>query len=100
MRLKRIRIQNFRSIAALDIELPQVCAIVGPNNSGKSNILEAIKRVLASDWRPRVRDFSEDDVFLRNPDLRFAYDRYQRGEQAGVRKLDGNAWMKRATGQL
>jgi putative ATP-dependent endonuclease of the OLD family len=69
MRLKRIKVENFRSVQALEIELPQVCAIVGPNNAGKSNILEAMRRVLGSDWAPRVSSFSEDDVYLRDAEL-------------------------------
>ena len=69
MRLKSLRVQNFRSLQNLAIELPQVCAIVGPNNSGKSNILETIRRVLAPDWGPRARDFTEDDVYLQDETL-------------------------------
>jgi predicted ATP-dependent endonuclease of OLD family len=116
MRLKRIKIENFRSVQTLKIELPQVCAIVGPNNAGKSNILEAIRRVLAGDWGPRASSFSEDDVYLRDEDLditieccfeppieyrklkegdavqietmQFLYTRYKRGPQAGIRRLE------------
>jgi predicted ATP-dependent endonuclease of OLD family len=116
MRLKALRVRNFRSLRTLEIELPQVCAIVGANNSGKSNILEAIRRVLAPEYGPRARDFTEDDVYLRDDELdieiectfhppleykklknadpvqierfRFVYDRYQIGPQAGNRRLD------------
>jgi predicted ATP-dependent endonuclease of OLD family len=69
MRLKSLRVQNFRSLKALEIELPQVCAIVGPNNSGNSNILQAVRRVLAPEYGPRARDFIEDGVYLRDPAL-------------------------------
>ena len=113
MRLKRIKVENFRSVQALEIELPQVCAVVGPNNAGKSNILEAMRRVLASDWAPRASSFSEDDVYLRDAELditiecsfeppieyqklkegdavqietmQFLYTRYKRGSQTGTR---------------
>jgi putative ATP-dependent endonuclease of OLD family len=116
MRLKSLRAQNFRSLQSLAIELPQVCAIVGPNNSGKSNILEAIRRVLAPEWGPRTRDFTADDVYLRDETLdieiecffeppleyrklkdadpveierfRFVFDRYKIGPQAGTRRLE------------
>jgi putative ATP-dependent endonuclease of the OLD family len=116
MKLKSLHIENFRSIPYLDVELPQVCAIVGPNNSGKSNILEAIRRVLAPEWGPRLTNFSEEDVYLRRQDfdieiqctfdpaldyrklkdadpvkierLRFSYNRYKKGDRAGTRKLD------------
>ena len=116
MKLKRIKIENFRSIQALEIELPQVCAVVGPNNAGKSNILEAIRRVLAGEWGPRASSFSEDDVYLRDGDLnitiefsfeppigyrklkegdavqietmQFLYTRYKKGPQTGIRRLE------------
>lgn len=95
--------------------LPQLCALVGANSAGKSILLEAIRRVLASDWGPRARDFSEDDVYLRDAErdikiecrfeptiayaklkdakpveietLRFVYDRRKRGRDKGERRL-------------
>lgn len=116
MGLKRIKVENFRSVQTLEIELPQVCTIVGPNNAGKSNILEAMRRVLASDWGPRASSFSEDDVYLRDAELditiecsfeppieyrklkegdavqietmQFLYTRYKRGPQTGTRRLE------------
>jgi putative ATP-dependent endonuclease of OLD family len=116
MRLKTLTIEHFRSIRYLNIELPRVCAIVGANNSGKTNILEAIRRVLAPEWGPRAKDFTEEDVYLRDENLdieiecsfepqlsyrklvnadavqierfRFLFNRYKIGEHAGTRKLD------------
>jgi putative ATP-dependent endonuclease of OLD family len=116
VQIRRLRIKDFRSIQEIDIELPKVCALVGPNNAGKTSILEAVRRVLLPDWGPRAGHFSEDDVYLRDGDrdidiactfeptipyarlknadpvrirsLRFVYNRYQRGEQVGLRKLD------------
>jgi putative ATP-dependent endonuclease of the OLD family len=65
MRISRLRIENFRSVHALETSVPQICALVGPNNAGKSNVLEAIRRVLAGNW-VRASDFSIDDIFLRD----------------------------------
>jgi len=62
MRVSRIRIDNFRSIKNMDMEVPQVCCLVGPNNAGKSNILLAIQRVLGRDW-VSVSSFDEQDVY-------------------------------------
>jgi putative ATP-dependent endonuclease of OLD family len=62
MRISRLRIRNFRSIQELEVPVSQICALVGPNNAGKSNILEAIRRVLAASW-VRAGDFSTDDIF-------------------------------------
>lgn len=67
MRIKTLSIQNFRSIESLEFEVPQVCALVGANNAGKSNILEAMRRVLGTSW-VTVNSFSEDDVFRRERD--------------------------------
>ena len=55
------------SLQELDVQLPQVCAVVGPNNAGKSNILEGIRRVLGASWLS-VNNFSEDDIYYRDPD--------------------------------
>jgi putative ATP-dependent endonuclease of the OLD family len=68
MRISHLRIESFRSIKKLEIDLPHVCALVGPNNSGKSNILLAIHKVLGRDW-VSVSSFDEEDVHGRNPDL-------------------------------
>lgn len=42
MKLKHIRIQNFRSIKKCDLGIDKVIALVGENNSGKSAILRAL----------------------------------------------------------
>lgn len=115
MRISRIQIQNFRSIQALDLELPQICAVIGPNNAGKSNLLEALRRVLGKPWL-RVGDFDEDDVYGRDPNrditvvlaleppaqyqkykggpttdivgLKYEYTRYKVGPAKGLRRLE------------
>ena len=43
--LTRVRIRNYRSIAACDVELGSLAFLVGPNGSGKSNFLDAIRFV-------------------------------------------------------
>ena len=68
MRITRLQVEGFRSTKAIDVQLPQKCALVGPNNGGKSNILEAIRRVLGSEYGPRTGTFAEDDVHRRDPD--------------------------------
>jgi putative ATP-dependent endonuclease of OLD family len=116
MKIQTLSIKNFRSIERLNISLPNISAFVGPNNAGKTNILEAIRRVLMPEYGPRATDFSEDDVYLRDPNrdiqievtfdspipyarlqradpvyittLRFVYDRYKRGESRGQRRFE------------
>ncbi|MFQ5500259.1 MAG: ATP-dependent endonuclease [Candidatus Zixiibacteriota bacterium] len=115
MRISRLQIDNFRSLRSLDVEVPNICALVGPNNSGKSNILLALYRVLARDW-VTVNSFMDNDVYCRNPELDirievtldpppeykafkyadpvdvpkigFEFTRYQVGEKTGQRRLE------------
>ena len=115
MKISRLQIENFRSIKKLDIELPQICSLVGPNNAGKSNILFAIQKVLGRDW-VSVTSFEEEDVYCHDPttdvnitlsfdpplpyakfkgadsvgitSLSFEYTRYKVGDQKGKRRLE------------
>ncbi|TAK45220.1 MAG: DUF2813 domain-containing protein, partial [Saprospiraceae bacterium] len=41
--IKTIRIQNFRSLQDVTLDLQEVNLLIGPNNSGKSNLLKALK---------------------------------------------------------
>jgi len=56
MKIKNIRIQNFRSIADADIEFSNYTLLVGANNAGKSNFLAAI-RAFYDDVKWNVSDF-------------------------------------------
>lgn len=124
MRIERLSIRNFRSIKKLDIELSQICALVGPNNAGKSNILYAIQQVLGRDW-VWVNSFDENDVYLRDAErdikislsfapplqyqkykntdpsdihaISFEYTRYQVGEKKGQRRLEQNCFNDKGT---
>lgn len=115
LRIKKIEIENFRSIKKLSFEVPQVCPIIGPNNSGKSNLLEAIRRVLGVSFL-RADSFNTNDLHLRDESLdinitswfdpsikykkfkhaddvdidgfSFTYTKYKRGENIGERRLE------------
>lgn len=51
MKLRRLEIENFRGIKALDWRyIAETAALVGPGDSGKSTILDAIERVLSPKW--------------------------------------------------
>src|ERR1035438_4812875 len=62
MKIKRLHIENFRSIKSLDIQLEETTVLIGRNNSGKSAILEAIRIALSRRWGQRGTGFTEDDV--------------------------------------
>lgn len=115
MKLKKVTIEGFRSInGKIELDLEQINAFIGPNNSGKSNILLAIYRVLGRDWVTK-NSFLESDVHNENyntdividfefeqpvkyeafvgipveiPKIRFSYTRYKKGESAGERRLE------------
>lgn len=59
MRIRQLVIQNFRGIKELDWVLPsgqQLVVLVGPGDSGKSTILEAIHYLLGDRWNIPVAD--------------------------------------------
>ncbi|MFH2023885.1 MAG: AAA family ATPase [Candidatus Micrarchaeota archaeon] len=115
MKISQLQINNFRSVKTIDIKLPQICALIGPNNAGKSNILLAIQRVLGREWIS-VSAFDEDDVYGRDVTanisialsfdppiqyskfkeadsvdivtLSFEYTHYKIGSQKGQRRLE------------
>lgn len=55
MKINLIEIENFRSIKNLSIEPHNLCALVGPNSSGKTNILKAIDLVLGEGWTTKAK---------------------------------------------
>lgn len=64
MRVTSLRIQNFRSIKQLDIELSGTTILIGPNNAGKTAILEALRIVLTRRWGQQGTGFTEYDIHL------------------------------------
>ncbi len=62
MKITKLRIENFRSIKSLDISLDETTVFIGPNNAGKSAILEAVRIALSRRWGQRGTGFTEDDV--------------------------------------
>lgn len=57
MRLRRLQIENFRGVKALDWRhIAETSALVGPGDSGKSTILDAIERVLSPKWNVAFDD--------------------------------------------
>ena len=59
--INRISIKNFRSIRSLEFEPNNLCALVGQNNVGKSNILAAVDLLLGEYWP--LNRLSIDDVY-------------------------------------
>lgn len=60
--IKKLKIQNFRSIKEVEIDLGKLNAFIGPNNAGKSNILKAMDLVLGVTY-PSINSFDEEDFY-------------------------------------
>lgn len=68
MRISRLRIENFRSVRDLTVELGDTTVFIGQNNAGKTAILDAVRIVLSRRWGQRGTGFTENDVHKPNPD--------------------------------
>src|SRR5713101_2298054 len=64
MRITSLRIENFRSIKSLDLELGETTVFIGQNNAGKTAILDAVRIALTRRWGQRGTGFTEYDVYL------------------------------------
>jgi len=69
MKLRKVLIENFRSIKRLEFEFPKngMLVLVGPNNSGKSNIIRAIDGICGDGWFGPEK-MEDHDYYLRNKD--------------------------------
>jgi putative ATP-dependent endonuclease of OLD family len=67
MKLKEIKIENFRGVRSLHLPLDGLTVIIGENNTGKSTVLEAIRLVLTRGFGGR-RDgrLNEYDFHLKD----------------------------------
>lgn len=68
MRITRLSISNFRSIKALDLDLNETTVLIGPNNAGKTAILDAVRIVLMRRWGQHGTGFTEYDIHLADED--------------------------------
>ncbi|EIW7482762.1 ATP-dependent endonuclease [Vibrio parahaemolyticus] len=56
MKLRSVRIENFRGISLAEIDFADFTTLVGPNNIGKSTILAALNMVL-DNRKPKIEDW-------------------------------------------
>ena len=61
MKLQRVKIENFRGIKSLELELGELTVLIGENNTGKSTVLEALKVLIDRSRGARRITFSKDD---------------------------------------
>ena len=62
MRITRIEIRNFRSIRNLAVDLGDTTVLIGPNNVGKTAILDAVRLALTRRWGESGTRFRGTDV--------------------------------------
>jgi len=65
MRVSRLKIEGFRGANSADIQLSPHSVLIGPNNSGKTTIIEALALLLGRDRL--VRRLTEHDFYSSNP---------------------------------
>ena len=108
MKIKRVVIQNYKSVRNIDIKLSdEVNVFIGENSVGKSNIFAAIEWLLGPSY-PSFNNFSKEDYYRGNETAKVLvalyfdddhslqmcnkwYDRYG-NEKSGL-NLDGGAYV-------
>ena len=65
MRIRRLKLANFRAIAQGEIVFPGHTVIIGGNSVGKSTICEALDLLLGPDRLSRSNPIDEHDFFER-----------------------------------
>jgi putative ATP-dependent endonuclease of the OLD family len=68
MHIVRLKISGFRGVRSADITLGRHAVLVGPNNSGKTTIIEALALLFGRDRL--VRRLTEHDFHGSAPDAR------------------------------
>ncbi|WP_010170112.1 ATP-dependent nuclease [Bacillus coahuilensis] len=61
IRIKELRIRNFRSYKSADIDLSDNCVLIGANNVGKTTLLQAIQVAFVRGTR-----VGSDDIYINN----------------------------------
>lgn len=60
IQISTVRISNFRGISNLEMDLPRVTVLLGPNNSGKTSIIKALQLALGD----YSRFLSDEDFYI------------------------------------
>ncbi|MFA7240194.1 MAG: AAA family ATPase [Sulfuricellaceae bacterium] len=55
-----IRVAGFRGIKELEVSLPRIAVLIGPNNSGKTSLIKAFQLALGD----YARNLSEEDFYI------------------------------------
>ena len=85
MRISRVKIDNYRNLKHVDVELENVVAVIGENNSGKSNFLRALSIPLSSDESGIHKRLSWYDI---NKDEKNQYYNFLKDKKSSI--IDGS----------
>lgn len=77
--LTKIEIQNYRCFPSLEVELRPLTLLIGPNNTGKSAFLEAIRRL-----ENKNTDFTVSDYWRMSKDTSIEIRAYVEGFQSPI----------------
>ena len=66
IQVESVRISGFRGIQNMEINLPRIAVLIGPNNSGKTSVLKALQLALGN----YTQYLSEEDFFIDEKDSR------------------------------
>ena len=64
MLLRFVRIENFRGLVRLELELDEMTVLIGENNCGKTTVLEAIRLCLSRSFNRKAVPFEDHDYHL------------------------------------
>ncbi len=75
MKLKSVRIRNYKSIKELEFSFPEsgILVLVGENNAGKSNIIRAIETICGESWYGKDK-MEDHDYYLRKKENKLEID--------------------------
>lgn len=62
MKIRKIKIKNFRNLQDIEIYPKNITVIVGENNTGKTNLLHALRLLLDPDSKRLESELSEEDI--------------------------------------
>lgn len=86
MLIRHIKVENYRSIKSADIAVQDMLALVGPNNSGKTNILSALHLLLGERW-PSRKGLDATDWFECRTDEQMRIEVFFRENEHNIEKI-------------
>src|SRR5207253_10904330 len=67
VKLRHIRIKNFRCLADVELPVDDTTILIGENNAGKTALLDALRKALAATAGARREPFDQYDYYMASP---------------------------------